>query len=407
MGDVIYGVSAASSLFFTLLSVACVALALTAILIRKRNPKQSVAVLIISIPTVLLAEFLMLSNFVITLFALAILAIVFLVLAIVKKDTALLVTVLSMVLIAVLLFGLSSDGCSIGGCANEGETELPPAETTLGTPVTTTPYGYATEYITLQYEHYDPGLVYVSGYSWSSCSEPVELTDASQIPVIDGMIDLVIPERTSDGREVVAIGAEAFYGVDSIKSVTLPSTVTNLQTRAFYTCSNLQTVNFGGTTYIGESVFHGCDNLQNLIGFENITYIENHAFYDCSSLTSVSFGDSLSIGDFAFSGCGLEQVTVPAGVSSLGAGVFRDCSSLTSAEIHSSYYQIPAELFDNCHALSSVRLSASVEEIRNYAFSDCYALSQIIFEGSPDNWNSVQIGDENDAIYNASIDFLG
>ena len=72
-----------------------------------------------------------------------------------------------------------------------------------------------------------------------------------------------------------------------------------------------------------------------------------------------------------------------------------------------AYYQIPAELFDNCHALSSVRLSASVEEIRNDAFSGCYALSQIIFEGSPDNWNSVQIGDENDAIYNASIDFLG
>ena len=68
---------------------------------------------------------------------------------------------------------------------------------------------------------------------------------------------LEIPETIS-GIPVQAIGYEAFYGIDYIASVTLPSSITKIEERAFYSCSNLYVIDIGsGVQTADDSVYYG------------------------------------------------------------------------------------------------------------------------------------------------------
>ena len=66
---------------------------------------------------------------------------------------------------------------------------------------------------------------------------------------------------------------------------------------------------------------------------EGVTSIGDYAFYDCSSLTSVTFGGNgqlTSIGIYAFEYCSsLTSVEIPSSVTSIGWGAFEYCSKLT------------------------------------------------------------------------------
>ncbi len=104
------------------------------------------------------------------------------------------------------------------------------------------------------------------------------IIETSSGTLIAGCNNSVIP---NDGS-VTSIGYCAFYGCESLTSITIPDSVTFIGEGAFYWCHNLTSVTIGdGVTSIGAS-----------------------AFYDCYSLTSVTIGDSVtSIGASAFSGC--------------------------------------------------------------------------------------------------------
>ena len=102
----------------------------------------------------------------------------------------------------------------------------------------------------------------------------------------------------------------AFYGFDSLSSITIPDSVTS----------------------IGHSAFYGCDSLKSITIPDSVTSIGSSAFYNCSSLTSVTIGSSVtSIGEYAFRGCsGLTSITIPASVTAIGRLAFCDCTELTS-----------------------------------------------------------------------------
>ena len=86
------------------------------------------------------------------------------------------------------------------------------------------------------------------------------------------------------------IKPHAFYGIISLKKVTLGENVTSIGNEAFSDCINLQTVDFGDNSQlqtIGDSAFYNCTNLSTITIPENVTSIGNRAFDGCTSLTSV------------------------------------------------------------------------------------------------------------------------
>ena len=113
---------------------------------------------------------------------------------------------------------------------------------------------------------------------------------------------------------MTAIEDHAFNYCDSLKSVFIPSSVTDIDRGAFSDCGQLTNVTIDSiATDIGDAAFYNCSNLTGIaIGDTNINdptsapdiTIGYRAFYNCTRLAEVSLGQNVkSIGSEAFSCC--------------------------------------------------------------------------------------------------------
>lgn len=115
-----------------------------------------------------------------------------------------------------------------------------------------------------------------------------------------------IPD-TIGGEPVTAIGSAAFYYGNSseITRITIPDSVTSIDSNAFDSCSSLTSINIpDGVTVIRYNTFSGCTSLTSVTIPDSVTAIEFCAFLSCSSLASITIPDSVTeVGDNAFNGC--------------------------------------------------------------------------------------------------------
>lgn len=128
---------------------------------------------------------------------------------------------------------------------------------------------------------------------------------------------ITIPDHilyNGEEYKVTKIGSSAFSN-STVKSVTIPNTVTNIGWSAFAYCSTLSAITIPNS----------------------VSIIDNDAFRGCTGLTSIDIPDGVkSIGDWAFSGCSaLSSVSIGSGVTMIGEEAFSGCSSLTKAEFAS------------------------------------------------------------------------
>lgn len=130
-------------------------------------------------------------------------------------------------------------------------------------------------------------------------------------------------------------------------TVEIPATlggypVTGIKMQAFVECASLKSVSMPESmTWIGDSAFAGCTGLKQVEFSPNLTTIGPNSFYSCNGLTSVVVPDKVtSIADLAFFGClNLESITIPAGITNLASSFVFGCTNLKKIEFKGTQAQ--------------------------------------------------------------------
>lgn len=71
------------------------------------------------------------------------------------------------------------------------------------------------------------------------------------------------------------------------------------------------------------------------------------------------------------------HITIPESVTTIGTGLFRECSNLTSVQFSSNLQEIPTETFEHCERLESITNINNVRYIGYECFYGCTNLKQI------------------------------
>lgn len=183
----------------------------------------------------------------------------------------------------------------------------------------------------------------------------------------------------------VQLSASAFQNCVSLKEITLPDTITTIQSNTFASCYNLASITMPNSiTTIKPNAFSGCYSLKAIIIPSSINTIESNSFSGARYLRHILFPNKVfSIADNAFQYCFVaEQILLPNVALSLAGNTFSNSESLTSIIIPNAITSIPYNFVSNCYALTTVTIPSSTTKIGNNAFQNCYGLKIIKFEGT-------------------------
>ena len=181
---------------------------------------------------------------------------------------------------------------------------------------------------------------------------------------------------------VTSINNQTFNGCEKLTSIAIPGTVTSIGDFAF-TSTDLTGVTIpSSVTYIGNAAFANCTSLTNAEIRGPVTRISGQTFYGCEKLTSIAIpGTVTSIEDLAFASTDLTGVTIPSSVKTIGDYAFSGCKALSRLEIGHGVETIGDYAFDGCVKLKgvpngttgieSLTIPHSVTSIGMCAFYDC------------------------------------
>ena len=111
-----------------------------------------------------------------------------------------------------------------------------------------------------------------------------------------------------EGSRLKSIGGNAFHCNSSLQSLTLPSSVTNIDHHAFYQCSSLdEFVIPDGVESIERAVFAECSKLKTVTVPNSVKKVVQKAFLKCSSLENVVYKGTADQWDNLINSSNFEQ----------------------------------------------------------------------------------------------------
>lgn len=219
--------------------------------------------------------------------------------------------------------------------------------------------------------------------------------------------DIVIPSTITYNDttySVTQIDTAAFYYCSNITSITIPNTVTHIRDEAFYNCSGLTSISLSNTLKeIGNSAFSHCSSLTSISLPNTLKEIGNGAFSFCSSLTSITLPDGVTrIKMNTFYICtGLKSFIVSDSVTVIEKAAFRECRNLTSFTFGKSVEILENDVFSRCDSLQILNLPASLTTINEMTFLYCSNLKEINVAFGNTHFTSI-----NGILYNHTGDTL-
>jgi len=178
-----------------------------------------------------------------------------------------------------------------------------------------------------------------------------------------GLTSLEIPGGAA------SIGASAFSGCESLKTLTAECEGLIIGASAFAGAAALETAKLSGVANIGASAFSGAAKLRSVDLGEQLLTLGNQAFLNCTSLTKMTFPDSVTnYGSRALEGCvNIEELVIGGGAKSL---------SLTRHDPHRGISVTPFYIGANAK-LRRIEIREGVEEIGESVFTNARGGSSV------------------------------
>lgn len=129
-----------------------------------------------------------------------------------------------------------------------------------------------------------------------------------------------------------------------------------------------------GIQKIPANFIEGFEPLLEVVLPSTVTDIDDRAFCSCEQLKHVDFPAGLKrIGEEAFSHAGLESIELPNGVEYIGAEAFASCKELVQADLPDHKIEVERSIFENCSKLQKVTNMQHLADV-DRAFRGCTAL---------------------------------
>lgn len=258
---------------------------------------------------------------------------------------------------------------------------------------------------------FENGVTYIGNYAFKGCSNLNNVTIPDSVGYVgirafngcscttvqDGLTyfnkwlvdydDSLTEINIKEGTPIIP--DYAFYEFKTLRSVTIPDSVTSIGRCAFADCEWLSDVALGnGITEIGICAFEECYTINNLIIPEGVTIIGDYAFNYCGALTLTLPSTVSSIGEYAFGVTSKVQKIIYTGNARQWAQIDKadvgnvyinnkPISEITEVDLD-GFTEIKDNAFRGFRGLTSIIIPDGVTSIGDDAFSDCCRLVEVV-----------------------------
>lgn len=220
------------------------------------------------------------------------------------------------------------------------------------------------------------GVTYTCDFTDSGNAE------ISSIKADTNVARVAVPETlTHDNRNytVVKISFGSSCSGDNVTEFILPNTLQAMTGYYFKKFKNVTELTIPGSIKDFSFSLQN-SNIKKLTLSEGVESIQNSPVAYTPVEEIILPSTLKTLGNAAFSGATqLKAIDLPEGVmfADNAAGIFSDCSSLTSIDLPASVTQIPSSAFSGCTSLRTVTAESPITKIGANAFQNCAALKTI------------------------------
>jgi hypothetical protein len=185
------------------------------------------------------------------------------------------------------------------------------------------------------------------------------------------------------------ITENAFVNFTKTKSITIASTVENIESYYLIKLKEIETINMNAKQpTIKGRVVDGTDcycspssTLTSIIIGEDVEKITDFEFAYYNGVKSVRIPNNVKeIGIASFESCeSLENIILSNNLTTIGDYAFWNCLLLKSINIPSSVTSIGKQSFQKCNSLTSITIPENVTSIGRYAFSYCNNINSVYY----------------------------
>lgn len=183
--------------------------------------------------------------------------------------------------------------------------------------------------------------------------------------------DLRIPSDIA-GHRVVSIGASAFYGATTLRSVVIAEGISTISANAFSKCPALRSVEIPSTVkYIGSRAFADNTSLSTVTFKGFLDNIEQDAFFNTPWMNGLS-SEFVLLGKttlIRYNGSA-EKVEVPSGVKKIAENAFAYNATVKEIVLPEGLQSIGDNAFVHCYSLEKIHIPSTVSHIGAGAFDD-------------------------------------